>query len=347
MKRLDLARDFWGEMGKLAYLEAIFDSCDELKRENKPINRESVANASGITNTNTISAGIRAWKMIERHKNGELFESPSALFAPVMHAIEDAFTKNTKKHSIIVAEQKAVFDLMAKEIKEEMDRIKRENTELNKQNEELLDSNMALSKTISDGEQANAALKSTVEIKSQTLQSANETIEELKENTKSLYQVIKDTRADSSDELKKLADEYEDKLTKLTDRNDAAEAKLLRNIDTLNVELRKATKELADAQTGMASANEKLSDSEVRLKSANDEAQEVENRFESTLRKVNKFQEAAEKENIKLKEQLSELEKRIDEYKADKLSVTENQLTLNDIEGLLKRALDKSTDDKD
>jgi len=56
---------YWGKLGKLPAVDAIFRACEELEQENRPVNRDTVKERSGVTFNNLLADGLKLYRRRE------------------------------------------------------------------------------------------------------------------------------------------------------------------------------------------------------------------------------------------------------------------------------------------
>lgn len=81
---------YWGALGKLPALDAIFQACEALEERGDPINRENVKALSGVTYTNLLATGLRLYRR-RVDDLGSLTHTPTSVLHVIAHAVDREF----------------------------------------------------------------------------------------------------------------------------------------------------------------------------------------------------------------------------------------------------------------
>lgn len=275
---LKTARDYWGELGKLAHLSAIFEACQELESSEKDINRDNVALESGVSANNTVSAGIRAYKNA-KILSGEEFEAPEVLIVPILHALEEAFAKNKKAHESAIEEQKAIANDIAKDLRRDIEETTKQNAELAQEikkltgeKEDLETKNNNLAGDIIKLESEASVAQSVITNLELSVTERDELIVklqgEIKERTDDKEGEQERTEQKLEAQREKLEAHYEKENNRLVKILDTAESKLKTEIENntkLNIKVEKRAETIKDLKQELRIASNDIKDKNERL----------------------------------------------------------------------------------
>ncbi|KZX80664.1 hypothetical protein A3715_19325 [Oleiphilus sp. HI0009] len=119
---LSKRRNYWGELGKLAHIDAIFRACADLERNEEAVNRKNVQELSGVTATATIAAGIKAYKSTIGISEGAPKEM-HALLGPIWHILNQEIPRYEKDRDEHIKYRESVYNELGEALRIEIEQL--------------------------------------------------------------------------------------------------------------------------------------------------------------------------------------------------------------------------------
>lgn len=114
---------YWGALGKLPALDAIFRACEQLEADEVPLNRDNVKDLSGITYTNLLATGLQLYRRrkteFEAHTH-----TPSSILHLLAQSVEREFASLHYQFEQQLATWQADTDTLQEDAIQDLDHLR-------------------------------------------------------------------------------------------------------------------------------------------------------------------------------------------------------------------------------
>jgi|GEM_PF-3317498 len=155
---------YWGALGKLPALDAIFRACEQLETEEVPLNRDNVKARSGITYTNLLATGLKLYRR-RQDEFADAHYTPTSVLHLLAQAVEREFASLQRHFEDQLASWQADTDTLQSDLIQELDHLRAhgrqqaaELQERNAQLEALIEAQHALQTQLKSAEQTGREL---------------------------------------------------------------------------------------------------------------------------------------------------------------------------------------------
>lgn len=120
---------YWGALGKLPALDAIFRACEQLEQEEESINRDNVKARSGITYTNLLATGIQLYRR-RQDELAEFTHTPTSVLHVIAQAVDREFAALQAHYESQLSTWQADTETLQGDLIQELELLRLRNTRL-------------------------------------------------------------------------------------------------------------------------------------------------------------------------------------------------------------------------